>query len=94
MRARHPVACAALAAPAAPGAKKDMPPRLRKLVGTIMLVAFVSVYALTAMTVAAAKLPGTSGLVQFAYFAVAGLLWVIPAAALISWMSKPGGGKP
>jgi hypothetical protein len=38
-----------------------MHPRLRKLVGTVALVAFIPIYALTAMTVAAAKLPGTSG---------------------------------
>ena len=63
--------------------------RLRKLVGTIILVAFVSLYALTAMTVAAAKLPGASGWVQLIYFAVAGLLWVLPAAPLIRWMQKP-----
>jgi len=62
---------------------------LRKLVGTVVLVVFVSLYALTAMTVAAAKLPGTSGLVQFLFFLVAGLIWVIPAGLLISWMSKP-----
>ncbi len=66
-----------------------MAPRLRKLIGTIVLVVFVCVYALAAMTIAAAKLPGTSGLVQFAYYVVAGLLWVIPAAALIAWMQKP-----
>ena len=40
------------------------------------------------MTVAAAKLPGASGLVQLVFFVVAGLIWVIPAAALITWMSK------
>lgn len=67
-----------------------MSPRLRKLIGVIVLVAFVCIYALTAMTLAAAKLPGTSGLTQLAFYAVAGLIWVIPAAALISWMSKPG----
>lgn len=66
-----------------------MRPNLRKLVGTVVLVVFVSLYALTAMTVAAAKLPGTSGLVQFLFFLVAGLIWVIPAGLLISWMSKP-----
>jgi hypothetical protein len=68
-----------------------MSPRLRKLIGVIVLVTFVCIYALTAMTIAAAKLPGTSGLTQLAFYAVAGLIWVIPAAALISWMSKPGG---
>jgi len=70
-----------------------MSPRLRKLIGTFVLVLFVPVYALTAMTFAAANLPGASGLTQFAFFAVAGLAWVIPAAALISWMSKPRTGR-
>ncbi len=66
-----------------------MPQRIRKLVGTVLLVVFVAFYALAAMTVAAAKLPGTSGWVQLVFFAVAGLLWVLPAAALIAWMAKP-----
>lgn len=63
--------------------------RSRKLVGTIVLVAFVSIYALTAMTVAAAKLPGASGLTQLVFYVVAGLLWVIPAAILVKWMQRP-----
>ena len=71
-----------------------MPQRLRKLIGTIVLVVFVSLYALTAMTVAAAKLPGASWLVQLAYFATAGLLWIVPAAPLIKWMQKPDGPNP
>jgi len=66
-----------------------MPQRMRKLVGTIVLVVFVCIYALTAMTVAAAKLPGTSGWIQLLYFAVAGLLWIVPAAPLVKWMQKP-----
>jgi hypothetical protein len=66
-----------------------MPERLRKLVGSILLVLFVIVYAMTAMTIAAAKLPGTSALTQLVYFAVAGLAWIVPAAALIAWMVKP-----
>jgi hypothetical protein len=67
-----------------------MPPRLKKLVGTILLVVFISLYALTAMTIAAAKLPGTSGLTQLAFFVVAGTLWILPAGALIAWMQRPG----
>ena len=63
--------------------------RSRKLVGTIILVAFVSVYALTAMTVAAAKLPGSPGLVQLLFYIVAGLVWVVPAAILVRWMQRP-----
>jgi hypothetical protein len=71
-----------------------MPQRLRKLLGTFVLVAFVSLYALTAMTIGAAKLPGTSGLVQLLYFFVAGLAWVIPAMPLIAWMQKPDDSAP
>lgn len=66
-----------------------MPQRLRKLLGTVVLVLFVTVYALAAMTVAAAKLPGTSWPVQLIFFLVAGLAWVIPAAPLITWMQRP-----
>lgn len=66
-----------------------MPIRLRKFVGTVVLVIFVSFYALTVMTIAAAKLPGTSGIVQLVFYVVMGLLWVIPAALLIRWMSRP-----
>jgi len=66
-----------------------MPQRARKLIGTIVLVVFVGLYALTAMTIAVAKLPGASGFVQLIYFLVAGLIWVVPAGALIFWMGKP-----
>lgn len=66
-----------------------MPKRLRKLIGSVALVVFVCVYALMAMTVAAAKLPGTSGLIQLVFYVVAGFAWVLPAAVLIAWMERP-----
>ena len=70
-----------------------MPQRLKKLIGGIVLVAFVCLYAMTVMTVAAAKLPGTSRLTQLIFYAITGLAWVIPAAALIFWMQKPSRDK-
>jgi hypothetical protein len=63
--------------------------RLRKLIGSVILVVFVCIYALVAMVIGAAKLPGTSAATQWIYFAVAGLAWVIPAGLLIAWMQKP-----
>jgi hypothetical protein len=66
-----------------------MADKLRKLAGTLALVILLIVYSLSAMTIAAAKLPGTSGLVQLIYYAVAGLLWVPPAGLIIWWMAKP-----
>jgi Protein of unknown function (DUF2842) len=66
-----------------------MPRTLRKLLGAALLVLFVPIYALVAMTIGAAKLPGTSVLVQTLYFAIAGLIWVIPAGMIIKWMQRP-----
>lgn len=67
----------------------SMRQRIRKLIGAAVLAVFVPFYAMVAMTIAAAKLPGTPILIQTIFYAVAGLLWVIPAGALISWMQRP-----
>jgi hypothetical protein len=63
--------------------------RTRKLIGAAALAVFVPLYALTAMTIAAARLPGTVALTQTLYYAIAGLAWVIPAGLLITWMQRP-----
>jgi hypothetical protein len=63
--------------------------RARKFVGTIILVVFMALYALITMTLASAKLPGAPGWLQLIFFVVAGLLWVVPAAGLVTWMQKP-----
>jgi hypothetical protein len=67
---------------------RAMPPRLKKLIGTILLVALVIVYALVATTVAVAQLQESSWLVHLGFFFVSGLLWVIPAMFIISWMAR------
>lgn len=69
-----------------------LPRTVRKLIGAVLLLAFVPFYALVAMTIGAARLPGTSTLLQTAYFAVAGLIWVIPAGFIIMWMQRPDPG--
>ncbi len=63
--------------------------RIRKLIGTAALAVFVPLYALVAAMTADARLPGTSGLTHWLYYAGAGLLWVIPAGLLITWMQRP-----
>lgn len=63
--------------------------RMRKLVGMGALVTLVVVYVFAAMLTAVAVLPGTSALLQLAYYFVAGLLWALPAALLIRWMQRP-----
>jgi hypothetical protein len=66
--------------------------KMRKLAGAVFLTVFVPFYAVVAMTIAAARLPGTSITTQTIYYAVAGLLWVIPAGLVITWMQRPDRG--
>lgn len=63
--------------------------RMRKLVGTILLLVLVTVYALVAVVVAGAVLPGANKAAELAFYAVAGLAWVLPAGLLIRWMQRP-----
>jgi hypothetical protein len=63
--------------------------RVRKLFGTFALLAFIALYALVVMALAATKLPGLSGLGQLVFYVVAGLLWVLPAGLIVSWMQRP-----
>lgn len=62
--------------------------RAKKLIGTLATVVFLIVYCLLAMVLAVTLLPGTGGAVQLLYYAVAGLLWVVPVGALIAWMER------
>lgn len=66
-----------------------MPLRLKKLIGMLLLVTLVIVYALVATSVASATLGGASGWVHLTYFALSGLLWVVPAMLIIRWMAGP-----
>lgn len=69
--------------------------RLKKLIGTVLLVALVIVYALGATTFASYRLSQSSSLTHLVFFAVSGLLWIVPAMGLISWMErKPRGRRP
>lgn len=63
--------------------------RTRKFVGTIGLLALVSVWGLLAMALAQSVLTDINGFVAAMYYLVAGLGWVLPAMPLISWMTRP-----
>jgi hypothetical protein len=67
--------------------------RLRKLVGTVALLALVTAWALVAMALAQAPAIRDNAYLSVAYYVIAGLGWVLPAMPLISWMSGPRGVK-
>lgn len=74
----------------APTQRRLMTQRTRKFIGTIGLIVLITVYSLLALGVAGIlQIRGVNMFVEFAYYVIAGLLWVLPAGLLIKWMSKP-----
>lgn len=69
---------------------RAMTQRKRKLLGTVALLLLVGIYAVLAVAVAVVlQVRNVSKFAELAYYAVAGLLWTLPAAWLISWMQRP-----
>lgn len=68
--------------------------RMRKLVGTIVLLVFIVIYAFAAMFVAIVLQVNASKLVEVIYYFVAGLAWLPPAALVIWWMQRPDSPRP
>lgn len=62
-----------------------MPIRLRKLIGGVILVVGVALYALLAMRLAVAILP-RNWAAELGYAIVAGVVWVFPFRRLLYWM--------
>ena len=63
--------------------------RPRKLIGTALLLVFVTFWALFAMSLAPGRVAELSGAMQALVFIVLGLIWIVPAGVLIRWMSRP-----
>lgn len=53
------------------------------------MLAFLILYALLALAAAIVlQVNNASPWVELGYYIMAGLVWVVPAAALVSWMSR------
>ncbi|MFZ2100446.1 MAG: DUF2842 domain-containing protein [Oricola sp.] len=65
-----------------------MPPRLKRFIGMLILLTLVILYALVATTVATYRLAESPWYIHLAFFALSGLLWVLPAMGVISWMER------
>lgn len=66
-----------------------MPLRLRKFIGTILIVCLVILYAILATTIASAFLGTSPWWVHLLYFLLSGLVWILPAMLIIKWMAGP-----
>jgi hypothetical protein len=61
----------------------------RKFLGSVLMLAFVLVYALIAMVLAQAPaIRRAPAAMQFISFAVLGMAWVLPLMPLIKWMER------
>ena len=63
--------------------------RARKLIGTVVMLAFIFFYALFAMAVAEGRISEAPKLIQTLAYIVLGLIWIVPLMPLIRWMAKP-----
>ena len=63
--------------------------RAKKLVGTFLLLIFVTIYTLLAMWLGASVINAQHGLIQLVFYVVAGIAWTFPAFAIIKWASRP-----
>jgi len=66
-----------------------LPMRIRKLIGTVILLAFLFIYAMLVMTIAVSGHLPENGVIQFFYYLIAGTLWALPFKYLIVWMQRP-----
>lgn len=64
--------------------------RTRKLIGAVVIIIYVIVYALVAMALAQARVVQEAhGLVQALVYVVLGMIWIAPLMPMISWMERP-----
>ena len=66
-----------------------MAARTRKLIGTIVFLLALAIYATVAAVIGSGRITLAPAWVQLAFYLTAGLAWVIPAALLIRWMQRP-----
>lgn len=64
--------------------------RWKKLLGTLVIIIWLIVYAVVAARLAYDILPEANWLAELAYYMIAGLAWILPLMPLIWWMSRPG----
>ena len=65
-----------------------MSPSIKKLIGTVIILIWLPIYALIAMGVGLHVLPHANAFEAFLYYALAGTLWTIPIGLMFPWMYR------
>jgi hypothetical protein len=67
---------------------RSLTPHTKKLIGTVVILLWVPIYALIAMRVGISVLRDANPLVELLYYAIAGTAWIIPIGLMLPWMSR------
>jgi hypothetical protein len=62
--------------------------RARKAIGCFALLACLALYAALAASLGAALAPALPNWAELAYYAVAGVVWILPLKPLFAWMNR------
>jgi hypothetical protein len=65
-----------------------MSTHLKKLIGTLAILAWLAIYSLIAMGVGVRILPHAGPLLRLVYYALAGTIWAVPVGLLLPWMHR------
>ncbi|HTQ15107.1 MAG TPA: DUF2842 domain-containing protein [Rhizomicrobium sp.] len=65
-----------------------MSPRVKKLIGMLLMLAWIALYAVVAAGFGALFLPRASWYGQLIYYALAGTLWIVPVGLMLPWMYR------
>jgi hypothetical protein len=68
--------------------RHSLSPSIKKLIGTVLTLVWIPVYALIAMGVGVRVLPHAAWYVTLGYYALAGTLWIVPIGLLLPWMYR------
>ena len=63
--------------------------RVRKLIGTVLILGWTIVFAFATALVGGLTLADASSATQLLYCLLAAIVWTGPAALLIAWMQRP-----
>lgn len=63
-------------------------PKLRNLLGTVMLIGYLAAYSLLVMAAVSTWMVDRPIWLQTIFYAVAGIAWLPPAGWLLRWMAR------
>ena len=65
--------------------------RLRTLIGTFVMIAYVFMYAMIAIMLIQSRILEWPHLAQTAAYLILGIIWVVPLLPLLKWMARNNG---